>query len=344
MARRPTIKDLANAANVSIATVDRVLNKRSTVRDATAERVLLAAETIGYHASGLLKQRYAESRPKKRVSFLLQRSSDAFYQALRDALVKASNQVQNFHLEANVTFMDEISSQFIAERIKEHGESSDALVIVALDHHAINKELEQLSAAGKPVITLLSTVSTQNRTGHIGLDSFKVGRTAAWAISRLSPTENGTIGILLGSKRYRGQEISEISFISYFRDLDENYKILPPMLDLDDDRLAAEATSELLADNDDLVGIYSVGGGVAGIVETLRNEGLQRNIVTVCNEITPVTRNALRDGIIDMVIATPVDRLATEVYQLLEHAFTTKGEPGLRTIHLPAEIYVAENI
>ena len=39
MARRPTIDDLAQAAGVSVATVDRVLNGRPNVREGTARRV-----------------------------------------------------------------------------------------------------------------------------------------------------------------------------------------------------------------------------------------------------------------------------------------------------------------
>ncbi|MFZ0206355.1 MAG: helix-turn-helix domain-containing protein, partial [Roseiarcus sp.] len=55
MSKRPTVADLAEAAGVSIATVDRVLNARHRVREPTAERVLGAAEAIGFHAAPLLK-------------------------------------------------------------------------------------------------------------------------------------------------------------------------------------------------------------------------------------------------------------------------------------------------
>ena len=57
LSRRPTIADLARAADVSVATVDRVLNARHRVRETTAERVLGAAEAIGYHATPLIKSR-----------------------------------------------------------------------------------------------------------------------------------------------------------------------------------------------------------------------------------------------------------------------------------------------
>ena len=44
MAKRPTIKDLAQAAGLGVATVDRALNGRAHVRQATLDQVLEAAE------------------------------------------------------------------------------------------------------------------------------------------------------------------------------------------------------------------------------------------------------------------------------------------------------------
>ena len=78
LSRRPTITDLARAADVSVATVDRVLNARHRVREATAERVLGAAEAIGYHATPLIKSRLRPKAPERTFAFLLQRE-DAFY-------------------------------------------------------------------------------------------------------------------------------------------------------------------------------------------------------------------------------------------------------------------------
>ena len=46
--RRSRLRDVAQIANVSIATVDRVLNNRGKVRQLTAQRVLAAAEQIKY--------------------------------------------------------------------------------------------------------------------------------------------------------------------------------------------------------------------------------------------------------------------------------------------------------
>ncbi|MGK0398421.1 MAG: LacI family transcriptional regulator, partial [Gammaproteobacteria bacterium] len=45
---RPTVKDIAKHAEVSLATVDRVLNGRAGVRKSTIARVYKTIEEIGY--------------------------------------------------------------------------------------------------------------------------------------------------------------------------------------------------------------------------------------------------------------------------------------------------------
>ena len=56
MARRKTISDVAKKAGVSVATVDRVLNGRQPVRKETTALVYAAAQDLGYHGVGLIKQ------------------------------------------------------------------------------------------------------------------------------------------------------------------------------------------------------------------------------------------------------------------------------------------------
>ena len=44
----PTMKDIAKACGVSRATVSNVINKKGNVADSTKERVLTAANKLGY--------------------------------------------------------------------------------------------------------------------------------------------------------------------------------------------------------------------------------------------------------------------------------------------------------
>lgn len=129
---------------------------------------------------------------------------------------------------------------------------------MAVEHPHVDEAMEELHTKGVPVFTLLSELTAPSRAGHIGLDSRKAGRTAAWTISRLAKRP-GNIDILIGSHRYLCQDLAEISFRSYVRESAPQFQLREPLLNLDDRHLAYEATVELLARNGDLVGLYVAG-------------------------------------------------------------------------------------
>ena len=177
MGKRATITDLAREAGVSVATVDRVLNRRLPVREDTALRVVAAAESIGYHATGLLKQRITEVK-QCTFGFLLQKRDDDFYRALGVELQNATKAATYLRGKAIVEFMDELVPSFIAAKIRELGARVDVLAVVAVDHPLVSEAVEEIVAKGKSVFTLLSDLTTPARSGYIGVDARKTGRTA----------------------------------------------------------------------------------------------------------------------------------------------------------------------
>jgi LacI family transcriptional regulator len=341
MGKRATITDLARQAGVSVATVDRVLNRRLPVREDTALLVVQAAEAIGYHATGLLKRRLTET-PQRRFGFLLQKR-DSFYQSLGKELVAVTKANQAIEGKPVVDFMDELVPSLIADRIRLAALKLDALAVVAVDHPLVNEAIEAVVAEGKPVFTLLSEVSSTSRTGHLGLDGRKLGRTAAWAISRMA-RHAGKIGILVGSHRYLNQELAEISFRSYMREHAPEFTLLEPIVNLDDERIAYEAITDMVERNPDLVGIYVSGGGQDGLIHALRDKQAGRRIVAVCNELTPTTRAALIDGTVDLVLSHPVELMAARLVDMMVKACNAAELPHLAPLLLPADIHMSENI
>src|SRR5260221_5820885 len=144
MAKRATIADLARQSGLSVATVDRVLTRRLPVREETAMRVVAAAEAIGYHAVGLLKQRLLEA-PQRTFAFLLQKRNDTFYQALAAELVKATRAATFVRGKPLVVFMDELVPAMIAARLRAAGKTANPVAIVAVDHPYVTEAIEELA-------------------------------------------------------------------------------------------------------------------------------------------------------------------------------------------------------
>lgn len=343
MGRRPTISDLAVAAGVSVATVDRVLNQRHRVRGETAERVLAAAQSIGFHATALLKQRISPDLPERTFGFLLQKRADYFYQQLATDLQAATRSARDIRGRSLIEFIDELSPTLIAERIRDVGSRADALAIVSVDHPHVSAAIAGLRETGVPTFAILTDLTAESRAGYVGRDNRKEGRTAAWMISKAA-RRPGKVGIIVGSHRYLCQETAEISFRSWFREHAPDFQLLEPLVNLEEARIAHEATLELMARSPGLVGLYIAGGGMAGAIEAAREEARAEPLIVVCNELTPVTRSALIDGILTAVIATRTGALAARTVEAMTRALAAPSSAPPGQVLVPFDLYIAENI
>lgn len=364
--KRATLSAVAEAAGVSAATVDRVLNSRLPVREATALRVIEAAERIGYHGARLMRARLQErgERQIRTLGFCLLRRHEAFYQAFARELSRATRDHPSARGLAVIEYLDTLEPAAIAERMLRLGEEVDALGVVAVDHPHVSAAIDTLAAMGKPTFALLSDLSAPRRAGYAGVDPRKSGRTAAWAISRLA-RRPGPVGVFVGSHRYLGHEACEMSFRAYLREHAPDFQLLETRVNLEDADLAHEATLDLLRRHPDLAGLYDAGGGgMAGTIRALRAERPPGHpgghVVTVSNELSPEHRAALADGVIDLVLGTPQAGIAASVVHAMFDALDaaaaapssttpstpspTTTPPQARQLLLPVELWTAENL
>ncbi len=341
--RRPTIADLAAAAGVSVATVDRVLNRRHPVREATARRVLEAAESLGYHATSLLRSRLQEQARPCRMGFLLQRESSPFYRQLAADLEAAATHLAGPESRPVIEFVDELDAATIVLRMRAISRRVEALAVVSVDHPRVSEEIDRLRSEGIPTFTLLSDLSAPSRAGYIGLDARKAGRTAAWAITRLA-RRPGAVAIFVGSHRYLDHDTREISLRSYLREHAPDFALLEPLVDLEQPQVAYDAALTLLKRHPELAGIYSAGGGTDGIIQALLEAGRAADVILVCNELTPAIRSALIDRVVDLAIATPTALLAERAVRALLDAVHQPSTVAAGQITLPFELYGPENI
>jgi LacI family transcriptional regulator len=343
VASRPTIQDVAKAAGVSVATVDRVLNGRHKVREETSRRVYDAATEIGFHAAGLIRQRVFEGLPQYRLGFILQKSDQPFYQAFAREVELA---VQNHPGIRGVALIEFSTSQTPAERsekLREIGARSQAVAMVSPDYPAITAVVESLRQKGVPVFSLLSDFALGVREGYVGLNNRKVGRTAAWMIKNAAKRP-GKVAVFVGSHRFNGHELREIGFRSYFRECAPEFEVLDSFVNLDTGQITHEATLDLIQRHPDLVGFYVAGGGMEGAISAIREEKLAGKYIVVVNELTPDSRAALVDEVVTLAIHTPLQHLCRELVRLMVDAIETGPATVPGQTFLPFEMYVPENI
>lgn len=337
MAHRATIQDLARQAGVSVSTIDRILNGRAKVRAATAEKVLNCAEALGFYALPTLRERLQPTKPTVRLGFLLQQSQRNFYRRIAEAL-RAATPPQ---VELVIEFMDDLAPEAVAANALRMGRQVQALALVSAEHARISHALEVLSAEGCRSYGLISELSASCGVGYVGLDNWKAGRTAAWAITRLA-RRPGKIAILVGNHRYRCQESNESGFLSYCREHASDFTLLQPLQTFENSAIARDVTQQLLASEPDLMGLYVAGGGMPGVLEALHDAGRARGIITVGHEMTEHTRLGLIDGSLSLVVAHPVTRMAEDAISLMTADLRLGAAPSKRVIGF--DIHTPESI
>lgn len=343
---RPTIADLAKAANVGISTVDRVLNGRQPVRPKTADLVLEAAERIGFHGLTAIKRRIEADKPVIKFGFLLKQQHRKLYQMWSELLTRSVEAFPDAHGRAIVRFMDDLSPDRAAAAIHALSREADVIGMITSDHPQVNHAIADLSADGIPVVTMISDVSAPERAGFVGNDCAKKGRTAAWFIAHLN-SKPGEVAVYVGSHRYLAQELCEMGFRSYFREAAPKFQMLETLATMEEPESAYQFTKRLLASQDRWVGLYVAGGGVTGVMRALREDRSPKaqRLVVVAHELTNETRAGLAEGLIKAVLSHPARQLTETLVRTMGDAVLNRADsfPMTQTL-LPFEIYTAENI
>ncbi|WP_138466056.1 LacI family DNA-binding transcriptional regulator [Poseidonocella sp. HB161398] len=345
MGKRPTIRDLAEESGVSVATVDRVLNGRQPVREGTALRVLEAARRIGYHATPLLKQRIAGRVPVLTLGLLLLSTDEEFYSHFFEVAEEAARASQSPRLRLVTGYLPSAVPDDIISALRDMAGKVQAIGLVSIDHPRITEEVARLRDAGIPVFSILSDFAQGVRAAYIGTNNLKVGRTAASMLARALPESDPPreVALFVGGYRWHGHELRETGFRTWFRLNRPDLRVLETQVNLDTAKLTYEATLSLLSRHPRLAGIYCAGGGREGLIQALRDERPKTRIEVVANEFTEATRRAMADGVVSMVIHSPVEQLAQSFFRMAEEALRTGPAETVGQKFLPMQLYLPES-
>lgn len=339
---RPTLADLAKAAGVSTATVDRVLNGRANVREETVRRVHEAAEEIGYHGANVIRYRLLADKPEFRLGLVLQKPRHAFYQEVLRLFEAEARACRQRRVQITARFAETARPEELAEILRGFRGRVDAVAATGLDHHDVTRAVQDLRGAGIPVYSLLSDFAQGVRETYFGINNMRLGRIAGWFISRLA-RRPGKVGLFVGGPRYHGHELRETGFRSFFRDAAPDFQLLDTQINLETRQLTYEATVNLIARNPDLVGLYVAGGGMEGAIQAVREAAVAPGLVLIVNELTPESQSGLQDQSVSVVLATPMRQLAADlIAQMI--ATSEKGmseTPGQR--FFPPEVWTPES-
>jgi LacI family transcriptional regulator len=344
---RPTIRDLAEAAGVSVATVNRVISGAGTVRAPTMQRVLDAARTLGFYGLGALQHRVTaatSARTTHRLAVIIQTPHRPFSDRLIAGL-RAAAEASGEDIQLRIEPLDDLSPESVSALVLALAAEADALAVLAAEHPIVTAAIDQVAARQVPVVALITPLSARSSVGYVGLDSWKVGRTSAWAFAHLCRTP-GKLGLLMGTHRYRCHDLYESGFRSYFREHAHAFVLLEPQSTFESDAIARELTETLLRQHPDLCGLYVSGGGIGGALAAIRDSARERAapLVTVGHDLLDTTRAGLLDGTLTFLISHPFEAVGRETIAAMVRACQAGPGAGSQSVPVPFAIYTRESL
>ncbi len=297
---RPTVHDIAATAGVSLATVDRVLNGRSGVRQKTIDRVEQAVRALGY-----VRDMTAANLARRRVYplvFVLPDGPNSFMRNLEHEVRQAMTRSPHERTAIKLMTTRPLDAEAIARTLDGLDPKDVAgVALVAVDTACVVAAVDRLVSLGVPVVTLVSDLPGSRRAHFCGIDNVAAGRTAAGLMGRFARSTPGKVLVVAGSMRLSDHMGRASGFADVMAREFPHLSILGPLEGRDDALAVRRVVGAALAANSDIVGIYSLGAGNRGLVEVISARTGPR-LSVVAHEVTDYSRKALAEGHFDAVI------------------------------------------
>ncbi|MCX7561706.1 LacI family DNA-binding transcriptional regulator [Sulfitobacter sp. F26204] len=339
---RPTTKDLAKAAGVSLATVDRVLNGRSGVREKTVKAVNAAILRIGFErnqvAATLARQR------AYRFAFALPRFGDEFLDEIIDRIREFDRAGRAEMVEVDVIRLDDHDPHRAARTLSRlSAEDLDGVAIMAPGTPQIRDAILRMRERGIRTIPFIANQQLHGDEGFVGIYNRGAGATAGRLMGRFLGRLSGSIAVLTETTQSRDSLERRLGFDGVINRDYSNLKILPTLETHGDPGRTQHILRNALHAHRDIVGLYFMGAEARVPIEVSRVLTATNDRVAIAHERTPSTEHALKTGELDAVIHQDPGHLVRSAVRILrakcENRTTLASQERIRT-----EILIAENI
>ena len=316
-----TMKEIAELAGVSRATVDRVLNNRGSVDPVTEKIIRDIAKELNY-SPNVTGKTLAVRKKKLKFGYILfgTATGNSFFEDVIHGIKTRAAELSDFGVTVEIreTSIDDPEQQ--VRSIDELIESGvNGLAITPINHPLVSKKLKKLSETGFPVVTSNSDIPDCGRIAYVGSNYYKCGETAA-GLMNLITGGTACIGIVLGSP----QVLCHSERVAGFTDRANKYfpglKIVNEVINNDNDDESYYVTREMLIKHPEINALFLTAAGVNGACKAVCELGLNGRLSIVSFDATESTCRLIKDGVISATIAQqPVIQGAMPLDILLDY-------------------------
>ena len=320
-----TMQQVAELAGVSRGTVDRVLHGRPNVNAVVREKVLRAAEKLGYRC------KKAASAPRHRAAILIPQWTDTYFnRQVISGIRRALRYIADDSFELLEVPLRTMTSQELVGAIEQQVQDGvDGLIIRAENTPEVRAAIEQAVQQGVTVITYDADVPDSGRLCHAGQDLVRAGAIAAGVMARLiRPPEH--VLIVTGNLRMEAHKGRVDGFCRRLLELgfsEDAYRVIETN---EMPELTGELVAQALQADSRLHAVYMACQPLSGCIAGIRKARRTTRPHIVCNDLTPTAKRYLREGTVDFVIGQSFSQesfhAVLAMYQMLLRGVKPKRE------------------
>ncbi|HER08580.1 MAG TPA: LacI family transcriptional regulator [Bacteroides sp.] len=343
--RRIRIKDIAEIANVSIGTVDRVIHNRGEVSEATRDRIQKLLREYNYKpdflASSLALQR------EVRLAAVMPRvvNEHAFWKLPRKGIDRALEELSHYHITVDHFDFDQIDRKDFLNQVRDfpYDRVHGVLFAPVFQEESI-AFVERCGEWNLPVVLFNSTLDTPLARSFVGQDAYHSGYLAAKLINYgISPGKDVVIVNLSARKDHYAHIIHrEKGFRNFF---EEHSGRLDHLLTIDLNGAGDHALKDRLDEafsRYEIAGIFVTNSRVHRVAEYLAAHGTMSTRL-VGYDLLPESIEFLKRDYIDFLISQRPEEQAFRGLSSLFNLVAFNREPEKRQL-LPIDIITRENL
>ena len=339
---RPTTKDLAEAAGVSLATVDRVLNNRPNASKKSIQKVNEAIERIGF-----VRNMAAVSLVKNKtykVRFILPTAGDQYLEELLNQVEHVNESLKQELASADAIQLPMNNPHAVANYLAELDVSEvDGVAIMAPESPQVRDAMTRLGERNIKVVQFLSGQENHDDLDFVGIDNFAAGATAARILGRFVGPQDGKIMVISETMQSLDSIERRLGFDQIINNEFSNLSVLPSLETYGDDERAKRIIARQLERNDDIVALYVMSSEARAPVQHVASTSALANLTVVAHERTPFSEDALRSGDIDAVIAQNPTSAVRKAVRILRTRSENR-EPDTSRENLRIEVLLKDNL
>lgn len=297
---RVTIQKIADMAQVSRGTVDRVIHGRYGVDPEIRARVLRIMEQLEYKPNAMARA-LKGSRNPVRFGSIVPSVTNPFFRDIHAGIDEASRYYGQYGIEVLKLEMERSTADCLIGCIDRlEAEGVRGMMLVPVVDNAVRERINRLPDT-IPVITYNSDISGTKRLCFVGNDHTAAGRVAGQLMSLILP-ERGNVLIIIGQSDILAHMERMTGFRLELARLKPGVVCIGPEHTCEKESLAYGIISEAIVREAELVGIYVAGGGQQAAGQALADSPQARHIKMICHDLLPKTRELIKSGIVDFTL------------------------------------------